>query len=77
MENRGKKGSPNGGNKVWIGTNAVIVREYNLGDATLLVPAPNAYVISKFISFDCSRESSRYCTQGTNATDGYINRIVE
>lgn len=41
--NRGsKKGAPVIGNKVWIGTNAVLVGKINIGDNVLI--APNAYV---------------------------------
>ncbi len=41
--NRGsKKGSPIIGNKVWIGTNAVLVGNISIGDNVLI--APNAYV---------------------------------
>jgi serine O-acetyltransferase len=41
--NRGsKKGSPIIGNKVWIGTNAVIVGNITIGDNVLI--APNSYV---------------------------------
>jgi serine O-acetyltransferase len=41
--NRGsKKGAPRIGNKVWIGTNAVLVGNITIGDNVLI--APNAYV---------------------------------
>lgn len=72
--NRGDKmGVPTIGNKVWIGTNAVIVGKIKIGDDVLI--APNAYV-----NFDVPSHSVVIGNPGQiitrkNATEGYINRI--
>ena len=73
--NRGDKmGVPTIGNKVWIGTNAVIVGKITIGDDVLI--APNAYV-----NFDVPSHSVVIGNPGQiiarkNATEGYINRIA-
>jgi serine O-acetyltransferase len=76
MENRGKrKGSPIIGNKVWIGTNAVIVGNITIGDDVLI--APNAYVNFEVPSHSIVVGNPSRIIPRNNATDGYINRIVE
>ena len=74
--NRGKlKGVPTIGNNVWIGTNAVVVGNINIGNDVLI--APNAYVNmdvpdhSIVIGNPATIHSSEY------ATKDYINRTVE
>ncbi len=75
QENRGKrKGYPAIGNKVWIGTNAVIVGNITIGDDVLI--APLAYV-----NFDVPSHSIVIGNPGKiihrdNATADYINRTV-
>ena len=69
-----KQGTPNIGNKVWIGTNAVIVGKITIGDDVLI--APNAYV-----NFDVPSHSIVIGNPGkihfrNNATEGYINKNV-
>lgn len=75
QENRGKrKGYPTIGNQVWIGTNAVIVGDINIGNNVLI--APNSYV-----NFDVPDNSivignPAIIHQNNNATKDYINNIV-
>lgn len=75
QQNRGKnEGYPVIGNQVWIGTNAVIVGNINIGDNVLI--APNAYV-----NFDVPNDSivtgnPAKVFPNTNATEGYINNKV-
>lgn len=76
MENRGtRKGSPIIGNKVWIGTNAVIVGNITIGDDVLI--APNAYVNFEVPSHSIVVGNPSRIIHRNNATEGYINRIVE
>ena len=76
QENRGKrKGTPIIGNKVWIGTNAVIVGNVNVGNNVLI--APNA-----FVNFDVPSNSivignPAKIIHSDNATENYINNLVE
>lgn len=77
QENRGKrKGCPTIGNKVWIGTNSVIVGKITIGSNVLI--APNSYV-----NFDVPDNSIVIGNPGKivktnylNATDEYIHNIV-
>lgn len=75
QQNRGKnEGYPVIGNQVWIGTNAVIVGNVNIGDNVLI--APNAYV-----NFDVPHDSvvtgnPAKVFPNANATEGYINNRV-
>lgn len=77
QENRGKrKGFPKIGNKVWIGTNAVIVGKITIGSNVLV--APNSYV-----NFDVPDNSIVIGNPGkivkTNcldATNEYIQNII-
>lgn len=72
---RGKlKGYPTIGNYVWMGTNAVIVGNINIGNNVLI--APGAYV-----NFDVPDNSIVMGNPGAiipneNATEGYITRIL-
>lgn len=73
--NRGvNMGVPIIGNRVWIGTNAIIVGKVTVGDDVLI--APNAYV-----NFDVPSHSVVIGNPGRiitreYATEGYINRTV-
>lgn len=73
--NRGEKqGTPTIGNKVFIGTNAVIIGNIMIGDDVLI--APNAYV-----NFDVPSHAIVLGNPATihlrdNATEGYVNRII-
>ena len=74
-ENRGKRaGAPELGNRVWVGTNAVIVGKITIGDNVLI--APNAYV-----NMDVPADSivignpAQIITDRPDATEGYINHV--
>ena len=76
MENRGKrKGAPTIGDRVWIGTNAVVVGKITIGNNVLI--APNAYV-----NFDVPSNSIVIGNPGKiidncpAATDGYCHNLV-
>lgn len=75
LANRGKrKGVPTIGNRVWIGTNAVVVGKITIGDDVLI--APGAYV-----NFDVPSHSIVIGNPGVihareNATEGYIENTV-
>lgn len=72
QQNRGKnEGSPEIGDEVWIGPNAVIVGNIKIGNNVLI--APNSY-----INFDVPSDSVVTGNPATiypneNATEGYIN----
>ncbi len=74
QSNRGKsKGIPTIGDRVWIGTGAVVVGKITIGNDVLI--APNAYV-----NFDVPPSSivignPAKIIAKENATEGYINRI--
>jgi serine O-acetyltransferase len=75
--NRGEKaGVPTIGNRVWVGTNAILVGKINIGDNSLI--APGAYV-----NFDVPNNSivmgnpGKIINTSTGAVDGYINNIVK
>ena len=77
QENRGKrKGAPTIGNKVWIGTNAVVVGNVTIGDNVLI--APNVYV-----NFDVPSNSIVIGNPGKiipnrhDATEGYCHNLVD
>lgn len=74
-ENRGsRKGAPTIGNRVWIGTNAVVVGKITIGDNVLI--APNAYV-----NFDVPSNSivignpGKIIENRPDATEGYCTRL--
>lgn len=75
-ESRGiRKGAPTIGNRVWIGTNAVIVGNISIGDDVMI--APNA-----FVNFDVPAHSivlgnPAKIISRDNATEGYILNEVE
>ena len=76
QENRGtRKGTPVIGDKVWLGANAVIVGNIKIGSNVLI--APNSYV-----NFDVPNNSIVIGNPGKiihkeNATENYINKVVE
>ena len=76
QENRGKRaGAPTIGDKVWIGANAVVVGNIKIGNDVLIAP-------NSFVNFDVPDHSIVIGNPGKiipreNATEGYINRIVE
>ena len=74
-ENRGPRtGAPKLGNKVWVGTNAVIVGKITIGNNVLI--APNA-----FVNRDVPSDSivignpAQILTGRTDATEGYIDNV--
>lgn len=76
QENRGKrKGCPTIGNKVWIGTNAVIVGNIRIGDDVLI--APLSYVNFDVPSHSIVIGNPAKIIHRDNATAGYINNIVD
>ncbi|GBF22957.1 serine O-acetyltransferase [Candidatus Gastranaerophilus sp. (ex Termes propinquus)] len=73
--NRGEKqGCPVIGNRVWIGTNAVIVGKITIGDDVLI--APNSYVNVDIPSHSVVVGNPAKIMPRENATEGYINNIV-
>lgn len=76
QENRGKrKGSPKIGSKVWIGINSVIVGSVTIGDDVLI--APNTYINCDIPSHSVVFGNPCIIKHRNNATENYINRIVE
>ena len=75
QENRGKrKGTPIIGNRVWIGTNAVIVGRVSIGNEVLI--APNA-----FVNFDVPDRSvvignPAKIVRKENAIESYISNCI-
>jgi len=73
--NRGeKKGVPSIGNDVWIGANAVIVGNINIGDDVMI--APNAYVNMDVPSHSIVLGNPAVIHTKEHATEGYINRRI-
>ena len=74
--NRGKlKGSPTIGDKVWIGTNSVIVGRITIGNNILIAP-------NSFVNFDIPSNSlvignPAKVIAKDNPTEGYINFIFD
>lgn len=69
--NRGKNvGVPTIGNRVWIGTNAVIVGNIKIGDNVMI--APNAFVNISVPSNSLVIGNPASIFPKENATDGYI-----
>lgn len=72
QENRGKrKGSPTIGNNCWIGTNAVVIGNINIGNDVLIAPL-------SFVNFDVPDHSivignPAKIIHRENATEGYID----
>jgi serine O-acetyltransferase len=70
--NRGKnKGTPTIGNRVWIGTNAVIVGNISIGDNVMI--APNAFVNVSVPSNSLVIGNPASILHREDATDGYID----
>ena len=73
--NRGsREGVPVLGNKIWIGTNAVIVGKVTIGDNVLI--APGAYVNTDVPANSIVIGNPAVIHPKGNATEGYINRTV-
>lgn len=73
--NRGKKmGSPTIGNKVWVGTNAVIVGKINIGNNVLI--APNSYVNTDVPDNSIVLGNPARIIPNKNATDGYVHNTI-
>jgi len=73
--NRGSnKGVPRIGNKVWIGTNAVIVGNISIGDNVLI--APNSFVNISVPSNSLVMGNPASIVPKENATEGYIDFIL-
>ena len=74
-ESRGKRqGAPTLGDGIWIGTNAVIVGNVNIGSDVLIAPG-------SFVNFDVPDHSIVVGNPGQiipreNATEGYISKKV-
>ena len=73
--NRGKyKGTPVIGNRVWIGTNAVIVGAVTIGDDVLI--GPGAYVNTDIPAHSIVIGNPAVIHSCENATRDYINNMV-
>lgn len=76
QENRGSRiGVPTIGDKVWIGTNAVVVGNVHIGDDVLIAPLT-------YVNFDVPAHSVVIGNPGRiihreNATEAYINNTVD
>ncbi|MFI3213065.1 MAG: serine acetyltransferase [Eubacteriales bacterium] len=71
QENRGKRqGTPTFGNKIWIGTNAVVVGKIKIGDDVLI--APNAYVNFDVPSSSVVMGNPAKIIANVEATKGYL-----
>ena len=76
QENRGaRKGVPSIGNCVWIGINATIIGNVTIGDDVLI--APNSYVNCDVPAHSVVFGNPCVIKHRDNATENYINRIVE
>ena len=76
FQNRGKfKGAPTIGNKVWIGVNATVVGKVKIGDDVLI--APGAYVNCDVPSHSVVIGNPCQIHHRDNATEGYINHVIE
>lgn len=74
--NRGQKeGVPTIGNQVWIGVNAVVVGKITIGDDVLI--APNSYVNVDVPPHSIVLGNPCVIKHRDNATEGYINNVVE
>ncbi|MEO3404436.1 serine acetyltransferase [Mucilaginibacter sp. CAU 1740] len=72
--NRGKrKGYPTIGNNVWIGTNAVIVGNVNIGSDVFI--APNSFVTVDVPDHSMVIGNPCTITHRENACEGYINFV--
>lgn len=76
QENRGKReGVPTLGNKVWIGSNAIIVGKITIGNNVLI--APNAYVNFDVPDNSIVMGNPAVVKRSVNATDKYIQNACE
>ena len=76
QEERGqKRGSPTIGDRVWIGTNAVIVGKIHIGNDVLI--APNAYVNFDVPDHSVVLGNPGRIIENKHATLGYIKNPVE
>lgn len=74
--NRGaKKGAPVLGDRVWVGTNAVIVGGITIGDNVLI--APNAYVNMNVPSNSIVIGNPAQIMFRENATESYIDNCIQ
>ncbi|HOW51899.1 MAG TPA: serine acetyltransferase [bacterium] len=74
--NRGKLvGYPTIGNRVWIGTGAVIVGNIHIGNDVLI--APNAYVNCNIPDHSLVIGNPGQITPRDNATDGYVCHVLD
>ncbi len=74
-ENRGKRaGAPKLGNRVWVGTNAVVVGKITIGDNVMIAP-------NTFVNRDVPSDSivignpMQILPDRTEATEGYIENV--
>ena len=75
QENRGKrKGAPVLGDRVWVGSGAVIVGRITVGDDVLI--APNAYVNCDVPAHSIVVGNPCKITPRNNATEHYIENLV-
>lgn len=74
--NRGaRKGCPTIGDKVWVGINSAIVGKVTIGDDVLI--APNSFVNVDVPSHSVVFGNPCVIKHRDNATEGYINNIVD
>ena len=74
IENRGKrKGTPTLGNKVWIGINATIVGNIQIGDDVLI--GPNSFVNCDVPAHSVVIGNPASIHHRDFATEGYINNV--
>lgn len=75
QENRGKHaGVPQLGNRVWVGSNAVIVGKIRIGNDVLI--APNAYVNFDVPDHSIVIGNPARIIHRENATEGYCHNLV-
>ena len=70
-----KKGSPQIGNLVWIGSNSTIVGNITIGDDVLI--APNTYINESIPAHSVCMGNPVKVIRRENATDQYIDNICE
>jgi len=69
------KGYPTIGNRVWMGTNSVIIGKINIGSNVLI--APNSTVSIDVPDNSMVRGNPAKIVETEDATDGYINYCLE
>lgn len=70
-----RKGCPVLGNKVYVGTNAVLIGNITIGDDVLI--APNSFVNSDIPSHSVVVGNPAKIISRENATEGYMFHIIE